>query len=140
MCVLICQTSLGLPLFLRDATHNTPSHTGGGGGDDGGDDDDYFNEGDDDGEGGDGQGGKGRWGLLRAAIPEQYDTFSIGAVLAEWIRTVADLPAILRQAVTMGLFSSAQLVRFFAMDVRPNVTRAATRRLPPSVSHSVCPL
>ncbi len=50
------------------------------------------------------------------------------------MRTVADLPAILRQAVTMGLFSSAQLVRFFAMDVRPNVTRTVTRNLPPSVS------
>jgi hypothetical protein len=105
----------------------------GGGGDGGGDDDDdYFNEGDDD---GDGEGGEGSasTGFFRAVIPESYDKFSIGAVFAEWMRTVQELPAILRQAVTMGLFSSAQLVRFFSMDVRPSVTRAVSRRLPPTV-------
>lgn len=47
---------------------------------------------------------------------------------------MADMPAILRQAAQMGLFSSAALVRFLAMDVRPNVTRLVTRSLPPSVS------
>lgn len=107
------------------------NRNGGGGGDGGGDDDDYFGEGED----GDGDGeGEARDGFFRIAIPESYDKFSIGAVLAEWMKTVQDLPAILRQAVTMGLFSSAQLVRFFAMDVRPNVTRTISRRLPPSVA------
>lgn len=106
---------------------------GGGGGDGGGgDDDDYFGEEDGDGEG---EGGdRARDGFFRAVIPESYDKFSVGAVFAEWMRTVHELPAIIRQAVTMGLFSSAQLVRFFAMDVRPNLTRAVSRRLPPSVS------
>ena len=33
----------------------------------------------------------------------------------------------------MGLFSSAQLVRFLSMDVRPSVARAVTRSLPPQV-------
>ncbi len=105
-------------------------HNGGGGGDgDGGDDDDYFNEeGDGEGEGGDGQNS-----FFRTVIPESYDKFSIGAVFAEWMRTIADLPLILRRAVEMGLFSSAQLVRFFSMDVRPNVTRSLSRALPPTV-------
>ncbi|GFR46673.1 hypothetical protein Agub_g8288 [Astrephomene gubernaculifera] len=105
-------------------------HNGGGGGDgDGGDDDDYFNEdGDGDGEG-DGEGGDA---FFRTLIPESYDKFSIGAVFAEWMRTVAELPLILRRAVEMGLFSSAQLVRFFSMDVRPNLTRSVSRSLPPA--------
>jgi hypothetical protein len=104
---------------------------GGGGGDDGGDDDDYFTDGDGDGEGGDGE-PRGE-GFLRTAIPESYDKLSIAAVFAEWMRTVTDLPLIIRRAVEMGLFSSAQLVRFFSMDVRPNITRTVTRNLPPSV-------
>lgn len=54
----------------------------------------------------------------------------------EWYKTMADMPAILRQAAQMGLFSSAALVRFLSMDVRPNVTRFVTRSLPPAVSAS----
>lgn len=34
----------------------------------------------------------------------------------------------------MGLFSSAQLVRFCSMDMRPNIARALSRKLPLSVS------
>eukprot|EP00197_Chlamydomonas_leiostraca_P002373 CAMPEP_0202858132 /NCGR_PEP_ID=MMETSP1391-20130828/788_1 /ASSEMBLY_ACC=CAM_ASM_000867 /TAXON_ID=1034604 /ORGANISM="Chlamydomonas leiostraca, Strain SAG 11-49" /LENGTH=566 /DNA_ID=CAMNT_0049537017 /DNA_START=145 /DNA_END=1845 /DNA_ORIENTATION=+ len=110
-------------------------HNGGGGGDGGGgDDDDYFNENEDDGEGEGGQGGSAGLSFFRSIIPESYDKFSIGAVLAEWMKTVQELPAILRQAVTMGLFSSAQLVRFFSMDVRPNVTRTISRALPPTIA------
>ncbi|KAG2425650.1 hypothetical protein HXX76_013495 [Chlamydomonas incerta] len=106
------------------------NHNGGGGGDDGGDDDDYFNEeGDGDGEGGEGEGGNA---FFRTVIPECYDKLSIGAVFAEWMRTVAELPLIIRRAVEMGLFSSAQLVRFFSMDVRPNLTRTVSRTLPPA--------
>ena len=62
-----------------------------------------------------------------------YDEVSINAVLSEWYRTVNDLPLIIRQSVQLGLFSSAQLVRFLCMDMRPNVTRAVTRSLPPRV-------
>ena len=47
---------------------------------------------------------------------------------------MADMPAILQQAMQMGLFSSAALVRFLSMDMRPNVTRFVTRTLPPAVS------
>lgn len=103
-------------------------HNGGGGGGDDDDDDEYFNE--DDGEG-DGEGDPSD-GFFRTAIPESYDRVSVGAVLSEWYKTVADLPLILRRAVEMGLFSSAQLVRFCSMDVRPNLTRAVSRTLPAS--------
>lgn len=104
----------------------------GGGGDGGdGDDDDYFNEfGDGDGDG-DGD------GFFRRVFGELYDAKAIAAVLQEWYRTMGDLPVILRQAAQMGLFSSAALVRFMSMDVRPNVTRFVTRALPPEVSREV---
>jgi len=103
-------------------------NNGGGGGDgDGGDDDDYFADGED--PEGDGQGGGGD-GFFRTAIPEQYDRISIGVVLQEWYKTIADLPLFIRRAVEMGLFSSAQLVRFLSMDVRPNVARTVSRTLP----------
>jgi hypothetical protein len=116
-----------------DGKHN--HNGGGGGGDDGGDDDDYFGEGDGEGDGqGGGQGGVLGISLWRAALPELYDKLSIAAVLQEWYRTIAELPLIIRRAVEMGLFSSAQLVRFLSMDCRPNATRAVSRFLPPTVS------
>ncbi|KAK9816670.1 hypothetical protein WJX72_003527 [[Myrmecia] bisecta] len=104
----------------------------GGGGDGGdGDDDDYTDDfGDDDGEGGDES-------FFRTVMKQLYDEKSLKAVLSEWYRSVGDLPAIIRQSVEMGIFSSAQLVRFLAMDVRPNITRAVTRSLPPMVSRGV---
>ncbi len=101
---------------------------GGGGDGDDGDDDDYFDEfgdGDGDGDGDD---------FFRTVVQQLYTKEAIDAVLQEWFRTVTDLPAIIRQSVQMGLFSSAQLVRFLSMDVRPNVTRAVTRTMPPAVS------
>lgn len=55
----------------------------------------------------------------------------------EWYKTMGDLPLILRQAAQMGLFSSAALVRFMSMDVRPSVTRFVTRTLPPAASRQV---
>ena len=64
---------------------------------------------------------------------ENYAKEAIAAVLSEWLRTPETLPAILRQAVQMGLFSSQQLVRFCAMDNRPTVTRTVQRSLPTSV-------
>jgi hypothetical protein len=104
---------------------------GGGGEGDGGDGDDYhddFGDGDEDG---------GDDGFFRQVFKELYDAKSIAAVLQEWYKTMGDLPLILRQAAEMGLFSSAALVRFMSMDVRPNVTRLVTRSLPPSVSREV---
>jgi hypothetical protein len=104
----------------------------GGGGDGGdGDDDDYTdNFGDDDGEGGDDS-------FFRTVMKQLYDEKSLRAVLSEWYRSVESLPAIIRQSVEMGIFSSAQLVRFLAMDVRPNLTRAVTRRLPIQMSRGI---
>lgn len=99
---------------------------GGGGDNDDGDDDDYFQEGDD----GDGDSEN----FFRRVMEELYDKESIRAVLQEWFQNFSSLPEMIRQSVEMGLFSSAALTRFFAMDVRPNVTRAVTRCLSPSVS------
>ena len=111
---------------------------GGDGGDDGGDDDDYFKPGgSDDGDG----------DIIRP-LQELYDPKALAAVLAEWGRTIADIPLFIQQSVQLGAYSSAQLMRFMTMDVRPNVTRTATRMLTPSVSvhrrspdavlHSIC--
>lgn len=69
----------------------------------------------------------------RAVIEQLYTPEAINAVLQEWGRSVGSLPAIIRQSVQLGLFSSAQLVRFLSMDVRPSMTRTVTRSLPPSV-------
>lgn len=120
-------------MYLTRHVHVFQPAGGGGGDGGGGDDDDYFHEGDDEGDGEGGGQNSSANSFFRTIIPESYDKLSIGAVFAEWMRTIQDLPAILRQAVTMGLFSSAQLVRFFSMDVRPNVTRAVSRALPPTV-------
>lgn len=100
---------------------------GGGGDGDDGDDDDYFDE------FGDGDGDGDSDDFFRTVVQQLYTKEAIDAVLQEWFRTVADLPAIIRQSVSMGLFSSAQLVRFLSMDVRPNVTRAVTRTMPLAV-------
>lgn len=106
---------------------------GGGGGDDDDDDDDYY----DDGEDGDGDGDDG---FFRKVLPQLYDRVTISAVLEEWFRSFTDLPIILRRAVEMGLFSSAQLVRFCSMDVRPGLFRNVSRKLPVSVSKLHCML
>ena len=106
---------------------------GGGGDNDGGDDDDYF----DNFDGGDGEDGGGNF--FRTVVEQLYDRKSINAVLQEWFRTLESLPAILRGSVEMGLFSSAQLVRFLSMDVRPSVARAVTRSLPPQVRLALKP-
>lgn len=101
---------------------------GGGGDGDDGDDDDYFDE------FGDGDGDGDSDNFFRTVVQQLYTKEAIDAVLQEWFRTVGDLPAIIRRSVQMGLFSSAELVRFLSMDVRPNVTRAVTRTLPTGVS------
>ena len=99
---------------------------GGDGGDDGGDDDDYFKP---------GGSGDGDGDIIRP-LNELYDPRALAAVLAEWGRTIADIPLFIQQSVQLGAYSSAQLMRFMTMDVRPNVTRSATRMLTPSVSCS----
>lgn len=102
---------------------------GGDGGDDDGDDDDYFGEddGDDD---GDNQGLFGR----RVVVPEMFDRKYVEAILQEWFRTISDLPAGIRQAVELGLISSAQMVRFWSFNAKPTVTRKLSRMAPESVS------
>ena len=47
------------------------------------------------------QGGEEGFLSLRKALPEQFDRAAIEAVLAEWFKTLADLPAGLRMAVEM---------------------------------------
>ncbi|KAL2968804.1 hypothetical protein AAZX31_15G045500 [Glycine max] len=91
------------------------NHGGGDGGDDDGDDDDYFDDFDDGDEGDEG-------GLFRRRI------------LFE--ETMMDLPAGLRQAYEMGLVSSAQMVKFLAINARPTTSRFISRTLPQALSRS----
>nr|CAD1820039.1 unnamed protein product [Ananas comosus var. bracteatus] len=106
-------------------------HGGGDGGDDDGDDDDYFGDFDDGDEGDEG-------GLFRRRIilPELFDRKFVDAVLQEWYKTVVNLPAGLRQAYEMGLVSSAQMVRFLAINARPTTSRFISRALPQSLSRA----
>ncbi|CAI7889081.1 unnamed protein product [Closterium sp. NIES-53] len=105
------------------------AHGGGDGGDDGGDDDDYFGE--DDGDDGDDDGF-----IRRAIISEVFDRASVEAVLQEWFRSMADLPAGIRRAVEMGLVSSAQIARFMSIDARPTIARIVSRATPAEVSRA----
>ncbi|XP_071729869.1 protein RETICULATA-RELATED 6, chloroplastic-like [Rutidosis leptorrhynchoides] len=107
---------------------------GGDGGDDDGDDDDYFDEFDDGDEGDDG-------GLFRRRIilPELFDRKFLEAVLNEWQKTMMDLPSGLRQAYEMGLVSSAQLVKYKAMNARPTTARFISRSLPQVLSRGFVP-
>ena len=88
------------------------SNGGSGGDGDEGDDDDYFDDGEDEvrlqtppSVGAHScqrqQGGEDGFLSLREALPEQFDRAAIEAVLAEWFKTLADLPAGLRMAVEM---------------------------------------
>lgn len=103
---------------------------GGGGDEDNGDDDDYFEDGDD----GDGD---ENTGFIRQAVNENYTMQAITSVLQEWGYSMQSLPLILQTAAQMGLLSSAQLVRFCAMDNRPTLTRWLARCLPSSASRQV---
>ncbi|KAJ4877566.1 hypothetical protein Rs2_42584 [Raphanus sativus] len=104
---------------------------GGDGGDDDGDDDDYFDEFDDDDDGDEG-------GLFRRRmfLAEMFDRKFVDAVLNEWQKTMLDLPAGLRQAYEMGLVSSAQMVKFLAINARPTTTRLISRALPQGLSRA----
>ncbi|XP_042496894.1 protein RETICULATA-RELATED 1, chloroplastic-like [Macadamia integrifolia] len=101
------------------------SHGGGDGGDDGGDDDDYIGD-FDDGDEGD-EGGLFR---MRMVFEELFDRKFVDAVLQEWKKTMRDLPAGIRQAYEMGLVSSAQMVKFLAINARPTTARFISRALP----------
>ncbi|KAG5248508.1 protein RETICULATA-RELATED [Salix suchowensis] len=107
------------------------NHGGGDGGDDDGDDDDYFDDFDEGDEGDEG-------GLFRRRIflEELFDRKFVDAVLNEWHKTVMDLPAGFRQAYEMGLVSSAQMVKFLAINARPTTTRFISRALPQAISRA----
>ncbi|KAL5704276.1 hypothetical protein ACHQM5_022726 [Ranunculus cassubicifolius] len=104
---------------------------GGDGGDDGGDDDDYFGDFDDFDEGDEG-------GLFRRrlVLQELFDRKFVDAVLNEWHKTMMELPEGLRQAYEMGLVSSAQMVRFLAINARPTTARFVSRSLPQGMSRA----
>ncbi|KAJ0078043.1 hypothetical protein Patl1_36615 [Pistacia atlantica] len=107
------------------------NHGGGAGGDDGGDDDDYFDDFDDGDEGDDN-------GLFRRRmlLEELFDRKFLEAVLNEWQKTMMDLPAGFRQAYKMGLVSSAQFVKFLAINARPTTTKFISRALPEGISRA----
>ncbi|XP_030513240.2 protein RETICULATA-RELATED 1, chloroplastic [Rhodamnia argentea] len=107
------------------------SHGGGDGGDDDGDDDDYFDDFDDGDEGDEG-------GLFRRRmfLEELFDRKFVNAVLNEWQKTMMDLPAGFRQACEMGLVSSAQMVKFLAINARPTTARFISRSLPEALSRA----
>lgn len=104
---------------------------GGDGGDDGGDDDDYY----DDFEDGD-EGDEGGIFRRRIVLQELFDRKFLDAVLNEWQKTIMDLPAGIRQAFEMGLVSSAQMVKFLAINARPNTVRTIARGLPQGLSRA----
>ncbi|KAF4347691.1 hypothetical protein F8388_010588 [Cannabis sativa] len=66
--------------------------------------------------------------------PELFDRKFVDAVLNEWQKTMMDLPAGFRQAYEMGLVSSAQMVKFLAINARPTTTRMISRSLPQGLS------
>ncbi|CAH2044362.1 unnamed protein product [Thlaspi arvense] len=68
--------------------------------------------------------------------PELFDRKFVDAVLNEWQKTMLDLPAGLRQAYEMGLVSSAQMVKFLAINARPTTTRFISRALPQGLSRA----
>ncbi|GMJ12645.1 hypothetical protein like AT5G24690 [Hibiscus trionum] len=107
------------------------NHGGGDGGDDDGDDDDYFDDFDDEGEGDEG-------GLFRSRmfLEELFDRKFVDAVLNEWHKTMMDLPAGFRQAYEMGFVSSAQMVKFLAINARPTTSRFISRTLPQGMSRA----
>ncbi|KAK9287220.1 hypothetical protein L1049_015633 [Liquidambar formosana] len=107
------------------------NHGGGDGGDDDGDDDDYFDDFDDGDEGDEG-------GLFRRrkSLEELFDRKFVDAVLNEWQKTMMDLPAGLRQAYEMGLVSSAQMVKYLAINARPTTARFISRTLPQAMSRA----
>ncbi|KAF3435165.1 hypothetical protein FNV43_RR22252 [Rhamnella rubrinervis] len=131
------KSSPELAIFMADCCWGGGGDIGkkinhGGGGDGGdGDDGDYFDDFDDGDEGDEG-------GLFRRRkfLEELFDRKFVDAVLNEWQKTIMDLPAGFRQAYEMGLVSSAQMVKFLAINARPTTTRFISRSLPQGVSRA----
>ncbi|KAK3225937.1 hypothetical protein Dsin_005799 [Dipteronia sinensis] len=84
----------------------------------------------------DSRGDEGGLFRRRKFLEELFDRKFVDAVLNEWQRTMMDLPAGLRQAYEMGLVSSAQLVKFLAINARPTTTRFISRSLPQGLSRA----
>lgn len=104
------------------------THGGGDGGDDDSDDDDYFDDFDEGDEGHEG------WVFRRRfVLAELFDRRFVDAVLSEWQRTLMDLPAGMIEAYKEGLVSSAQMVKFLAINARPTTTRFISRALPEAI-------
>jgi len=93
--------------------------------------DDYFG----DFEEGD-EGDEGGLFRRRTIFGELFDKKFVDAVLQEWYKTIANLPAGLRQAYEMGLVSSAQMVRFLEINARPTAIRKISRSLPQHMSRA----
>ncbi|KAM7252419.1 hypothetical protein ACFE04_024302 [Oxalis oulophora] len=72
----------------------------------------------------------------QASSPELFDRKFVDAVLNEWKKTMMDLPAGIRQAYEMGLVSSAQMVKFLAINARPTTVRYISRGLPEGISRA----
>eukprot|EP00850_Spirogloea_muscicola_P014278 SM000101S09276 [mRNA] locus=s101:323761:326612:+ [translate_table: standard] len=106
-------------------------HGGGDGGDDGGDDDDYMG-GEDDGDDGDDDSF-----IRKAVLAELFDRETIQAVLQEWYKTMRDVPVGMRQALELGLISSAQVVRVMSMNARPTMARTVSRLVPQDASRAI---
>ncbi|KAF9619763.1 hypothetical protein IFM89_009236 [Coptis chinensis] len=68
--------------------------------------------------------------------PELFDRKFVDAVLNEWHKTMMDLPSGLRQAYEMGLVSSAQMVRYLAINARPTTARFISRAFPQGMSRA----
>ncbi|KAJ6706592.1 EXPRESSED PROTEIN-RELATED [Salix purpurea] len=77
-------------------------------------------------------GGGGEGYFLKSFSIEKF----VDAVLNEWHKTIMDLPAGFRQAYEMGLVSSAQMVKFLAINARPTTTRFISRALPQAISRA----
>nr|KJB47791.1 hypothetical protein B456_008G041900 [Gossypium raimondii] len=69
-------------------------------------------------------------------LEELFDRKFVDAVLNEWHKTMMDLPAGFRQAYEMGLVSSAQMVKFLAINARPTTSRFISRTLPQGMSRA----
>ncbi|KAG6517223.1 hypothetical protein ZIOFF_020603 [Zingiber officinale] len=72
----------------------------------------------------------------RKSNPQLFDKKFVDAVLQEWFKSMTNLPAGLRQAYELGLVSSAQMVRFLAINARPTVSRAISRTVPEWLSRA----
>eukprot|EP00850_Spirogloea_muscicola_P003868 SM000016S01856 [mRNA] locus=s16:284352:287208:- [translate_table: standard] len=69
--------------------------------------------------------------------PQLFDRETIQAVLQEWYKTMRDVPVGMRQALELGLISSAQVVRVMSMNARPTMARTVSRLVPQDASRAI---